>query len=302
MRITSEEIAALLTMITPTTRRPKRTSIDHLLSQVRRSMRTAIDKHMQASMVLLDEAIRFLLTFENFLFTRGLTAENRDFALHITRLRSGILSVRELVKLGQESAALALARVFFEDIEIAMGLAIDPDFSLAYANASKDSDFWSKQIGYGKIYPRVQRFWAAGGADADLVNGMLSHHKELKSFLSGHIHPTSSSAFRAALPRALDNPGMFLKRPLGSLGEHLPLLCLILADEVQMFSACSINMFIRSNPPSVFSDFKPSGEMDDFLSAAHVLQQLIVKYHDPLWQRHQEMMVAWDPGPSFVET
>lgn len=296
MPVTTEEVRSLLASTPKTTRRPKRTSIDRLLSQVRRSMRAAIDERMQAPMVLLDEAIRFLLAFENFQFARGLTVENREFALHVTRLRSDILAVREMVTLGQESAALALARVFFEDIEIAMGLAIDPQFSSAYGNASQDSDFWSKQIGYGRIYPRVRRFLEGGGGDADMVDGKLNHHKGLKSFLSGHIHPTTSSAFRAAFPPALDHPGMFLERPIGSLGGNLHPLCLTMADEVHMFAACCINMFIRPNPPPAFSGYEPSGEMDDFIASAHVLQEFVVKYLEPLWQRYQETMTAWDAG------
>ncbi|MDQ3562670.1 MAG: hypothetical protein M3436_00505 [Pseudomonadota bacterium] len=251
---------------------------------------------MQAPMVLLDEAIRFMLAFEDHQFTRKLTAESSTFALHLTRLRSDLLAVREMVSLGQESAALALARVFFEDIEIAMGLAIDPEFAIAYSNATQDDAFWSKQIGYGKIYPRVRKFMEAGGGDTEHVDGKLSHHKELKSFLSGHIHPTTSSAFRAAFPLALNHPGMFAKRPLGSLGENLRPLCLTLADEVHVFAACCINMFIKPNPPPALAGYEPCGEMDDFLAAAHVLQELVVKYMEPLWQLHREAMAVWEGG------
>jgi hypothetical protein len=294
MRIEFDEIHALLASSPVITRRPKRRSIDRLLSQVRRSMCSAIEEHMQAPMALLDEAIRFLMAFESFQFARGLTNETREFALHTARLRSDILAVRVMVTLGQESAGLALARVFFEDIEIAMALAIDPEFAVAYGEASQDSDFWSKQIGYGKIYPRVRSFISAGGGDLDTVNDKLQHHKDLKSFLSGHIHPTTSSAFRTAFPPSLEHPGGFLSRPIGSLGSNLRPLCLILADEVHMFSACCINMFTGPIPPPAFAGYKPCGEMDDVIAAAHVLQELIVKYFDLLWKRYDETLKVWD--------
>lgn len=253
-------------------------------------------------MVLLDEAIRFLLAFEKFQFAQGLTADRREFALHTVRLRSDALSVREMITLGQESAALALARIFFEDIEIAMALAIDPPFALAYGEATHDSDFWSKQIGYGRIYPRVRSFLQAGVGATDVVNHKLQHHKDLKSFLSGHIHPTTSAAFRAAFPPSLEHPGMFGNRPLGSLGSNLRPLCLTLADEVHMFAACCINMFIRPNPPPAFSGYKPSAEMDEFIAAAHVLQELVVKYLDQLWDKYNEAMKAWDIASTSDET
>lgn len=302
MRIEPDEIRALVASSMVTKRRPMRRSIERALSQLRRSMRKAIDKHMQGPMVLLDEAVRFLMTFERFQFARGLTNDTREFAMHVARLRSDMLAVREMIKLGQESAALALARIFFEDIEIAMGLAIDPAFAQAYGEASQDSGFWKRQIGYGQIYARVSRFLSAGGSDIETVDNKLQHHKELKSFLSAHIHTTTSSAFRAAFPPSLEHPGMFLVRPLGSLGSSLRPLCLVLADEVQMFSACCINMFIRPNPPPALAGYVPCAEMDEFIVAAGVLQDLVVKYLDHFWKRHHEAMEAWDVASDMGET
>lgn len=302
MRIPPEEIKTLLGSSLITTRRPKRKSIDRLLAEVRRSMSANLEVHMQAPMVLFDEAVRFIMAFEEFQFSRKLKAETSDFAMHTTRLRSDLLAVREMVKLGQESAALALARVFFEDIEIAMGLAIDPKFAIAYGESAGDDAFWSKHIGYGKIYPRVLNFLEMGGGDSKHAEQQLRHHKELKSFLSGHIHPTTTSVFHAVFPPAPAHPGMFLKRPLGSLGKNLRPLCLTLADEVHMFAACCINMFIRPDPPPALAGYEPCGELDDFLASAHILQELIVKYLEPLWREHIEASAAWEAGLSNDET
>lgn len=294
MRITSEEVHALVASGPVLAARvPKRRSIDRQLSQLRRSMRTAIDQHMQAQMVMLEEAIRFLMAFESFHFNRGLNKETNALALQIVRLRSGAISIRELIMLGQQSTALALARVFFEDIEIAMGLAIDPDFSLAYLEAPNESDFWAKKIGYGNIYPKVEKFLKSGGGDEDEVRGRLQHHKKLKSFLSGHIHPTTSSAMRLAFPLALQSPGRLQNRPLGSLGDNLSPLCLLLVEEVHSFAASCINMFIGADPPPALSGYSPCKELHEFLTAAHVLQELIVKHSDLLQERHDEAVAAW---------
>jgi len=298
MRIPPEEIQALLESSPITTRRPKRRSIDRLLAGVRRSMRATLDEHMQAPMVLFDEAVRFILAFEEFQFSRKLQAESSDFALHITRLRSDLFAVREMVQLGQESAALALARVFFEDIEIAMGLAIDPKFAIAYGASTNDNAFWSKNIGHGNIYPKVRRFLEMGGGDLEHVERKLSHHKELKSFLSGHVHPTTSSAFHTVFPPALANPGMLLKRPLGSVGWNVSLLCLTLAEEVRVFAICCIKLFISQNPPPAFASYKPCGEMDDFIASAHILEELIERYLEPLWLEHTGVSMKWKAGLS----
>lgn len=296
MLISPEEIEILLRSAPTTTRRPKRRSIDRVLGKVRRSMRVTLDEYMQAPMVLFDEAIRFIMAFEDFQFSRKLTAESSGFALHMTRLRSDLLAVREMIKLGQESAALALARVFFEDIEIAMGLAIDPDFASGYSESVDSDTFWSKHIGYGKIYPRVRKFLEMGGVDSELAEEQLHHHKELKSVLSGHIHPTISSVYHTVLPPAHAHPGMFFMRPLGSQGRNLRLLCLALAEEVHIFAVCCIKMFIRPDPPPALADYVPCGELDDFLASAHILQALIVKYHEPLWREHIEESALWEAG------
>jgi hypothetical protein len=302
MRIPADELSGLISSAPRLVRRPKRRSIERAIGKLRTIMRGAIAAHMQAPMMLFDEAFRFMLAFEEYQFSRKLTAESSTFALHITRLRSDLLAIREMVSLGQESAAMALARVFFEDIEIAMGLAIDPEFAIAYSNSTQDDRFWSGHIGYGKIYSKVRKFLEAGRSEPVHVDGKLAHHKELKAFLSGHIHPTNSSALRAAFPPELNEPGMLVKRPLGSLGTNLRPLCLAIADEVQVFSACCINIFITTNPPPALADYEPCGEMDDFMTAAHVLQELVLKYLDPLWLAHREAVATWEGGLPEEET
>jgi hypothetical protein len=245
-------------------------------------------------MVLLDESVRFVVALERYQYTLKMPPEAMPFALQLTRVRSDLISIRELVLLGQESAALAVARVFLEDIELAMAAGVDPGFALAYRDAEKAVDFWSKNIGYGKIYPFVQKFIQRGGGSDDQVAAKLANHKALKSFLSSHIHPTFSSAFRSAYPAALERPGMFFERPLGWVGESLWPLCLFVAEDVYSFSACCINIFIRPSPPSAFAGYLPSGELDDAIAVAHVLQELWLKYANDLHGAHEVATAAWE--------
>jgi len=296
MRIPPEEIKALVESSLKTTRRPKRKSIARSLAEARRLMSADLDQYMQASFVLFDEAVRFIMSFEEFQFSRELKTETSAFALQTARLRSDLLAIREMVRLGQESAAQAMSRVFFEDIEIAMALAIDSKFAIAYSESAGEDAFWSKHIGYGKIYGQVRQFLEMSGCDSQYVQHRLLHHKKLKTFLSGHIHPTTSSAFDVVFSPALAHPGMFHRRPLGSLGKNLRPLCLTLADEVAMFAACCINMLIRPDTPAALPRLDPCGELDDFIASAHILQQLHMKYFEPLWREHIEASEAWEAG------
>jgi hypothetical protein len=293
MRIPSEEVQALLISAPHYTRRPKRRSIDRMVGTLRTSMRRSIAQYLQAPMLLLDESIRVVLALEAYQYTRILKPESAPFALQLSRVRGDLLSIRELIVLGQESAALAVARVFLEDIEISMGIAIDPDFAVAYGDAEPYDTFWSKNIAYGRNNSRVQRFLEMGGGSDEQVAGKVQHHKELKNFLSGHVHPTHSSALRVAFPPALGYPGMFSVRPMGSIGANLSPLCLFLVDEVHSFSACCINILIRPEPPPALAGYVPNGELDDFVAAAHILQELSMKYLDGLREAHDAAQSAW---------
>lgn len=256
-------------------------------------MRKSATRLIHAPMVLLDEAIRFLIAFEDYQYTRQLLAESSTFALQLARLRGDLLSIRELILLGQESSALALARVFVEDIEIAMSIAIDPLFANEYRSAEAEDSFWSKNIGYGNIYPKIKNFFERGGGSIDQVTADLDYHKRLKTFLSAHIHPTHSSALRTAFPPALHRPGAMFARPLGVIGSNLGPLCLFLAEEVHSFAACCINIFIQPDPPPALAGYKPNGQLDDAIGAAHVLQELVLKYADSLRAAHEVSQDQW---------
>src|SRR5690606_3121024 len=106
----------------------------------------------------------------------------------------------------------------------------------------------------------------------------IQHHKELKTFLSGHVHPSFSAALRTVLPPVLDHPGLFADRPLGWFGINSARLCLYIADEIQTLSACCVNILIRQDPPPALAGFKPNKNFAAFMSSAHTLQALITRY------------------------
>jgi hypothetical protein len=268
-------------------------------------MRKDVDAHMQAPFVLLEESVRFVLAFERFQYTRApLGPKINEFVFQLSRVRGDLLSIRELILLGQESAALAIGRVFLEDLELVMALAIDPDFALEYGEAPDAAVFWSKKIGYGKIKPLVERFVKRGGSNDEETNNMLQHHRDLKTFLSQHVHPNHTTAFRAAFPPSLESPGLVAYRPLGHVGSSLWPLCLFVADAIQMFSACCINIFIRPDPPPALADYKPTIDLSEAIGHAHVLQEIIVDRLSTLHEFHSRKKKAWDSafGASASET
>ncbi|MGJ0515896.1 MAG: hypothetical protein ACR65O_09130 [Methylomicrobium sp.] len=299
MKIPPEIIANTIASAQQCYKSSKRRSLDRSISVLRRKMHKALHDHMQGPMVLLEESLRFLIAFEQYQHTRELNEKTSPFAFRLALVRSDLLSIRELVNLGQESAALALGRVFIENVEVAMALSIDPVFAIAYFNAENSDEFWSKNIGYGKIYPYVQRFFEYGGRPIDEVIERLQFHKTVKSFLSEHIHPTPLSALKATFPPSLKNPGMFENRPLGAVGENIASLCLFLAEETLLFAGCCVNIFIGPNPPPALSDYAPNKLLREAMTAAHVLQELSTEYLDEFHRIDSEIKKRWKIALSF---
>lgn len=304
MLIAKQEVDELVAAAPRSTRAPRRRSINRMVAKLRGDMRESIRHLLQPSMVMLDEAIRFVLAFEEYQYARKLGGDVSTFAIHLARVRADLLSIRELILLGQESAAMAVARVFVEDVEIAMAIAVDPEFAREYGSTEAPDLFWSKNIGYGKIYRRVEKFFESAGASKEETEADIDYHRRLKTFLSDHIHPTHSCAFRLAFPRALEKPGLMLVRPLGAVGPNLGHLSLFLAEEIHRFAAGCINMFIRPNAPPVLAGFSPNGQLDDVFAAAHVLQGLIMRYADALAMKYHELSSEWETGlpPEIHET
>jgi hypothetical protein len=291
MRIPREEISSLIAS-TPKicAQRPSRAKVNRLVDELRLELRRDIDRHMQPWMVLLDEAVRFFVYFERYQYSRKLSRNTSPFALQLSRIRSDVLSLRELIALGQEGPAHTIARCFVDGIELAMALAEDPAFAVAYTEAEDESEFWKRHIGYGKIYGRVESFFRRTGGTVDQASEHISRHKEVKNALSGHVHIASYSAFRSAAVPSITHPGMLHMGALGSLSIHMPRLCHFIADETHIFAACCINAFIRPNPPPVFANYRPTKKLHDAVASAHVLQELLARHGDTMEQLSDSLM------------
>lgn len=283
MRISSEELAAISESAPQlSASRKSRSSIDRQTASLRSSIRKDIDQYMQPWMVLLDEAVRFFIHIERYQFTRGLVQETSPFAFQLSRLRSDVLSIRELIISGQEASSHTIARTFVDGVELAMAMAEDPAFAIAYFNAEDGLAFWKKEIAYGKIYGKVAKFIRRTGGSPQQSDEYIATHKAVKTALSGHVHSASHSAFRSGLVPSISHPGMLQVGGIGGLSAHMPKLCLFVADETHIFAACCINAIVKPNPPLVFAVYRPEKNLQNAVTSAHVLQELLVRHGERL--------------------
>ena len=94
------------------------------LTNLRLRLGEKIDEKLQPWFVLLDESVQFFVQFERFLYQFPLSSELMGYAAMVSKLKRDILSIRELLAIGQDMTARVLARTFIEDIEIVMSLAL----------------------------------------------------------------------------------------------------------------------------------------------------------------------------------
>jgi hypothetical protein len=295
MKITQKLLDAIRAKAPTFGYRPRPISIHARVRNSSREVRNDIEKNHSAALMLLEEATRFVISFEDYQHAReDRQKETVPFKFLLSRVRADLVAIHQLLLIGQETSALAVARVFIEDIELVMATAIDTDFSNEYLDTSSGDEFWKNRVGYGKIYPLVERFISRGSSDSQDAKSHIQHHRQLKTFLSGHIHPSFSAALRTVLPPVLDQPGLFANRPLGWFGINSAKLCLYIADEIQTFSACCINMFVRPNPPIALSGFKPDKNLAAFMAPAHTLQELTTRYANRLDSDYEQRSLKWD--------
>jgi hypothetical protein len=244
---------------------------------------------------MFEEAINAVLAYDAYQHgQKPGNAETVPFKFALSRVRADLVSIYQLAIIGQESSALAVGRIFLEDIELLMAVAASPAFSRDYHSAEPEHEFWRKRIGYGKIYPLVEEFIFRGSTDIDIAKERTQHHKDLKNFLSGYVHPTMSSAMRVVAPPALDTAGLLVDRPMGWFGINSARLCLYLCDEVQMFIVCCINLFIRPDPPPALANHQPDRALAAFFVHAHTLQELVNKYASELQSDYERRAALWE--------
>jgi hypothetical protein len=271
-------------------RPPRRHDIGKLLEKLHDELKLKIAKHMQPAMLLLDESVQFFIHLERHLLSKKLTKTASPFAQQVSRLRSDVIGMRAVIALGQEAPAAVLARAFVEGTELAMALAANSAFSDQYFDAKDQSSFWRSSIGYGKIYPHVEAFLRLAGGTEENVSDRIAHHKAVKDALSGNVHAASFSAMRSLAPPSLSHPGVFHFRELGAASAHLPRLCLLIADETQVFSACCLTLLIRPDAPEALKHPKPTAILGDVVASAHMLQTLLSEFGEQLATHYESFL------------
>jgi hypothetical protein len=179
-----------------------------------------------------------------------------------------------------------------------MASIVDKDFFDAYLDPANDDEFWKKRIGYGKISKHVKNFLRLGGESDDIVDARRMRHSESKTYFSGHIHASFHALLYASLPVQLDDPGKLLGHSLGSVSENMVLLCMFLAEEVDLFAYCFVTALESKAPPLAIAaalsvDESEHNNLDVVFEAADRLAGTLRENSSRLYKEHRTLKEAW---------
>lgn len=252
------------------------------LTNLRLRLGEKIDEKLQPWFILLDESVQFFVQFERFLYQFPLGSELMGYAVMVSKLKRDILSIRELLAIGQDMTARVLARTFIEDIEIAMALALSADTCRAFASTHDTNEFWNKNIGYGKVYDKMSQYLLACGVPDDRAGLLVDRHREAKKMFSESTHGGRTSSLFSAFSPTLSEPDRVNFLSLGALTYVTAELALFVAQETHAFAGSVVNGTMHPRPLHLYDQFVTTGRFMNAAGSAYVLQELLLRYEDTL--------------------
>lgn len=259
-----------------------RINVEGELQALRERLAGSIDVHLQPWFVLLDESIQFFVQFERYLYEFPLSSNLTGFAVTVSKLKRDVISIRQLLAIGQDIAARVLTRTFIEDIEIAMALALSAETCDAFAKTHNTNEFWNKHIGYGRVYEKMLKYLLACGIEEGRASALVERHREAKNMFSDSTHGGRQSSLFSAFSPSLVNREEVHFMSLGALTYVTAQLALFVAQEVHAFAGSVVKGTMVSDPLHLFDEFNITGRYLNAAGSAYVLQELLVRYEGEL--------------------
>lgn len=255
------------------------------LQATRERLAKRIDDHLQPWFVLLDESIQFFVQFERYLYEFPLSSNLAGYAVTVSKLKRDVISIRDLLAIGQDMTARVLARTFIEDIEIAMALALSAETCEAFTTTHDTNEFWNRHIGYGKVYDKVRQYLLACGIQEERSKSFVDRHREAKRMFSESTHGGRQSSLMSAFAPSLTNKEEVHFLSLGALTYVTAQLALFIAQETHALAGSVVKGTMVTDPLHLFRDFPKTGRYMNAVGSAYVLQELLMRYEGELEEK-----------------
>lgn len=265
---------------------PEVVDIDSHITRLRNSTRRLANKHLLKWIVLIDQGIHFLIHFDRLTQTKvkgGIKLLNL-WAIS-SKLKSLAISFRELTLLGQADSSRIILRVFLETSDLFIISLANIDFCENYAPDDpdhNDSDFWKRNIAYGKVYSQLHDALLKANYEEDFIEKYINWKKNLKSELSGSVHSASWSTYQACLIPSLSKPGMIIGSSLGHLSAHSPALCRILIEDMLIISEAFQEIINNKNTPVHLRGFPTGNEYASVFASIVTFRTFFDEFYDDL--------------------
>lgn len=256
------------------------------LQTTRERLALHIDAHLQPWFVLLDESIQFFVQFERYLYEFPLSSNLASFSVTVSKLKRDVISLRDLLAIGQDMTARVLARTFIEDIEIAMALALSTETCEAFAATHDTNEFWNRHIGYGKVYDKVHQYLLACGIEEERSKSLVDRHREAKKMFSDSTHGGRQSSLMSAFAPSLTVKDEVHFLSLGALTYVTAQLALFIAQETHAFAGSVVKGTMVADPLHLFRSFPITGRYMNAVGAAYVLQELLLRFESELEKKY----------------
>ena len=268
--------------------------VDREIRELRQRLALRIDEHLQPWFVLLDESIQFLVQFERYLYESPLGTHLAAFAIMVSKLKRDVVSLRELLAIGQDMTARVLARTFIEDMEIAMALALSESLCEEFATINDMNAFWNTHIGYGRVYAKMHQYLLACGIEEERATALADRHRQAKKLFSESAHGGRQSALFSAFAPSLTQGDEFHYLSLGAITYVAPQLALFVSQETHALAGSIVKGTLVADPLHLFRKFRPTSRYLNAVGSAYVLQELMLRYEDKLVAAEVEFM---EPSP-----
>jgi len=259
-----------------------RIDVDKELQALRHRLTDQIDQRLQPWFVLLDESVQFFVQFERYLYESPLSSHLTGYAVTVSKLKRDVISIRELLSMGQDMTARVLARTFIEDIEIAMALALSPETCESFATTTDTNDFWNKHIGYGRVYDKIRQYLVACGIDDGHATSFVDRHRQAKKMFSDSTHGGRDSSLFSAFSPSMTDPGEVHFLSLGAFTYATAQMALFIAQETHAFAGSVVKGTMLPKPPHLYGEFQLTGRYMNAAGSAYVLQELLLRYESDL--------------------
>jgi hypothetical protein len=273
-----------------------RIDIEQELTRVGAKCESEAKEHLSDWLALIDESLQAVLQLHALMHAKqreSLDSHPITVLMCTARGAACLIGIRHLLSKGLEDVARPVARSLFETLDLALACLAEREFAEKYLGSEERYDaneFWSAEIGYGKMSKRLRKCLASLEVPNDQIEAYLDEQYTLKQEMSGATHGGMRSGFRSLGVPSLIHEGMYSTEFLGHHSRLTPFLAYWVGDRIHAFCEIIVTLLLTL-PRTQTVEFVDADRKvaRPFFAAFFVLQHLLDELKPDLDARYEKM-------------